>query len=54
MTCPLVGDNPGKPGLIPHKFFWLRPEEESRKTPKEGPASHQVVGGVTAHQADDG
>ena len=54
MTYPLVGDNPGKPGLIPHKFFRLRPKEESRKTLKEGPASHQVVGGVKAHQADDG
>ena len=54
MTCPSVGDNSGKPVLIPHTIFWLRPEEESRKTPREGPASHQVVGGVMAYQADDG
>jgi hypothetical protein len=48
--CPTVGDNPAKAELIPHT---LR-EKESRKARSEEPAAHQVVGGVTAHQATDG
>ena len=52
LTYPLVGDNWGKPQLIPHKLPLKR--EESRKAPGEGAASYQVVGGVKAHQADDG
>ena len=31
-----------------------RASEESRKALREGPAAYQVVGVVTAHQADDG
>ena len=52
MTCPPVGDNPTKVGLIPHTF--TRTGEESRKAPEEGLAAHQVVGVVTAHLACDG
>ena len=47
---PGVGDNPPKGGLIPHT---LR-KEESSDARVEGPAAHQVVGGVMAHQALDG
>ncbi len=56
--CPQVGDNLGKPGLIPNvvsrcisgtlkvgTFRGLPLEEE--------PAYDQLVGGVTAHQGDD-
>ena len=28
--------------------------QESLRVPQDGRAAHQVVGGVTAHQADDG
>ena len=48
--CPIVGDNPPKGGLIPHT---LR-KEESGNAQSEEPAAHQVVGGVTAYQANDG
>ncbi len=53
-TYPEEGDNLGKPRLIPHvdascgaclKGFYPLPD---------GPASHQLVGGVRAHQGDDG
>ena len=33
---------------------YARASEESRKALAEGPAAHQVVGGVMAYQADDG
>ena len=49
-TCPLVGDNSAKALLIPHTLG----NQESRKAQGEGPAAHQVVGGVTAYLADDG
>ena len=48
--CPSVGDNPEKSELIPHT---LR-KKESGNALKEEPAAHQVVGGVTAYQANDG
>ena len=48
--CPSVGDNSPKGVLIPHT---LR-EKESSNARTEEPAAHQVVGGVTAHQAADG
>ncbi len=54
MTCPEVGDSPSKEGVIPRKLGGVETTEESRKTPLEGLAAHQVVGEVTAHQADDG
>ena len=50
VTCPGVGDNAAKAVLIPHTL----PREESGNARREGPATHQVVGVVTAHQASDG
>ena len=50
VTYPGVGNNDPKGSLIPHTV-------ERRKIARslwEGPAAHQVVGVVTAHQADDG
>ena len=52
-TCPAVGDNGAKAPLIPHVFAWKQ-AKKAQKAPREGAAAHQVVGGVTAHQADDG
>ena len=46
----MVGDNSAKAVLIPHTLG----NEESRKAPREWPAAHQVVGGVTAYRANDG
>jgi hypothetical protein len=60
VTCPWEGDNGSKGPLIPH----IIPEAHalgmkgglwfSMLPPKEGLLAYQVVGGVTAHQADDG
>ncbi len=50
--CRAVGDNGPKGPLIPHTFPHSR--EESLRARREEPAAHQVVGGVIAHQADDG
>jgi hypothetical protein len=50
VICLFVGDNPEKSGLSPHTFR----KEESRKARREEPAAHQVVGRVTAYQANDG
>ena len=49
-----MGDNPPKGGLIPHISLGLRAKKESRKAFWEGLAAYQVVGGVMAHQAEDG
>jgi hypothetical protein len=49
-TNPRVGDTPKKFGTIPHTLG----DEESGNALEDGPAAHQVVGVVTAHQADDG
>ena len=46
----LVGDNSAKALLIPHTLAC----EESGNAQGDEPAAHQVVGGVTAHQARDG
>ncbi len=54
MTYPTVGDNTEKSVLIPRKLDWMEPVEGSRKAQLVGLAAHQVVGGVTAYQADDG
>jgi hypothetical protein len=51
-TCPSVGDNAAKATLIPHTL--AQPCEETLRGREEGPAAHQVVGGVTAYRADDG
>ena len=52
-TCPFVGNNAPKGVLIPRTLTPTR-GEESRTAAGEGRAAHQVVGGVTAHQARDG
>ena len=58
MTCPEEGDNLEKSGLIPRKLLGLRTKKERfslRRVPlSEGLAAYQVVGGVTAYQAEDG
>ncbi len=54
MTCPQVGNNSEKSGLIPHKMLSVEARHQSRKALGEGLASYQVVGRVTAYQANDG
>ena len=61
LTYPREGDNPGKLGLIPHRrrlLEWVRAEKAATpcplQPPEDGAAPHQVVGGVTARQADNG
>ncbi len=54
-TCPEVGDNSAKAGLIPNVVPWGIPGLSKVGIRKdlplqEGPASHQLVGEVTAHQ----
>jgi hypothetical protein len=52
MTCPSVGDSPGKPGLIPHSL--ARVKVAARLSLEDWFAFYQLVGGVTAHQGYDG
>ena len=47
------GDNPAKVGLIPHKTGAPHGDICYRNSLIDGHAFHQVVGEVTAHQADD-
>ena len=47
-----VGDNRPKGWLIPHTIVFGQGKRANALC--DGPAAHQVVGGVTAHQADDG
>ncbi len=61
LTYPRDGDNPGKLGLIPDRRGGLERSlaervygASSRTPPEDGAAAHQVVGGVTARQADNG
>ena len=54
VTCPKVGDNPGKPGLIPHVDMPPGACLKAIRPLWDGPASHQLVGEVTAHQGNDG
>ena len=49
-TCPPVGDIAAKAVPIPHTVSGRK----RASAPAEGPAAHQVVGRVTAYQADDG
>jgi hypothetical protein len=49
--CLAVGDNGPKGPLIPHTFPF---GEESGNALPEEPAAHQIVGGVMAHQVNDG
>ncbi len=59
VTCPLEGDNHSKGWLIPHKSDWSadrygKAGDSARDlAPEEGPASHQLVGEVMAHQGLD-
>ena len=53
-TCPPVGNNPAKAGLIPHEVAGSEAGHQSLRALGEGPASYQLVGGVTAYQGDDG
>jgi len=54
-TCPPDGDNLGKPGLIPDSLVGSHGlTRKGRKSPEEGLAAYQLVGGVTAYQGDDG
>ena len=54
MTYPEVGDSHSKEWVIPHRLAEVMLGQQSRDAPWEGLAAHQVVGEVTAHQADDG
>ena len=61
LTYPRDGDNPGKLGLIPDRREHLEWALSERGTtpcplypPEDGAAAYQVVGGVTARQADNG
>ncbi len=54
-TCPQDGDNPAKAGLIPNVVFQgilglLKLGTLRGLALGEGPAYHQLVGEVTAHQ----
>ncbi len=59
VTCPSEGDNHSKGWLIPHKSSGSADldgkvgDPLGDLAPKEGPASHQLVGGVTAYQGID-
>ena len=59
IICLLVGDNSAKAGLIPHKTLFRKERsqrfsEQSERSLKDESGSHQLVGGVTAHQGYDG
>eukprot|EP00534_Pseudo-nitzschia_fraudulenta_P008684 CAMPEP_0201140690 /NCGR_PEP_ID=MMETSP0851-20130426/2283_1 /ASSEMBLY_ACC=CAM_ASM_000631 /TAXON_ID=183588 /ORGANISM="Pseudo-nitzschia fraudulenta, Strain WWA7" /LENGTH=79 /DNA_ID=CAMNT_0047413373 /DNA_START=21 /DNA_END=260 /DNA_ORIENTATION=- len=55
-THPVAGDNSGKPELIPNVFTESLGlvKKEGQLSPLDRPASHQLVGVVTAHQGNDG
>ena len=53
MTCPKVGNNLPKGGLIPHVMMRVMLHQESRKALLEGLASDELVGRVTAYQGED-
>ena len=56
ITYLLVEDNLLKGGLILDKFIWGSPwvKKGGQLPPNERSASHQLVGGVNAHQGYDG
>jgi hypothetical protein len=55
VTCPGVWDNRPKGLLIPHDVVEFRsPRRNGEIRLWEGPATHQLVGKVTAYQGDDG
>ncbi len=59
VTCPPEGDNHSEGWLIPHTSSWSADRDgkagdlERELAPEEGPAAHQLVGGVTAYQGKD-
>ncbi len=58
-TYPQDGNSPAKAGVIPNVVasrMWGSLKVGIRKDLPlgDGPVSHQLVGGVTAHQGDDG
>ncbi len=57
-TYPRVGDNTSKGVLIPHKTTESADSgakgAEQSDSPEDGPAAHQLVGEVTAHQGKGG
>ena len=54
VTCPEVRNNPAKAGLIPDAIHVCRDVAQRRKSPREGPMVHQLVGRVMAYQGYDG
>jgi hypothetical protein len=54
VTCPKVWDNSSKELLIPHVVFGFRNRFLKDLFALGGPASHQLVGEVMAHQGIDG
>ncbi len=52
--CPVVGDNTGKPVLIPYVVTIGIFGEESSNARLGEPAAYQLVGGVTAYRGIDG
>ena len=53
-TCPFVGDNTEKSVLIPHVVAEGIFGEQSSNAREGGPATYQLVGGVTAYRGTDG
>ena len=53
-TCPVVGDNTEKSVLIPHVVAEGIFGEQSSNAREGGPATYQLVGGVTAYRGFDG
>lgn len=56
ITCPWVGDNLPKGGLIPNVFIFGSPKMKKAGQPasEDRSAFHQLVGVVMAHQGYDG
>ena len=55
VTCPEERNNSGKLELIPYVVYRVRGQYTKRlRSLREGPASHQLVGRVTAYQGEDG
>lgn len=53
VTCPEDWDNLGKLRLIPDVASEASALATKRISLRDGPASYQLVGEVTAHQGDD-
>ena len=53
-TCPVVGDSRPNGRVIPHTTVASHGAAVKPSGFEEGLAAYQLVGGVTAHQGDDG